>query len=78
MPDGKTMKNIQQGGCNYPESLETYGVNLEEMKGKIRKNLSEKPEIYLINSRAVPIARYEAGSISWTKMELKELDWKTR
>ena len=34
MPDGKTMKNIQEGGCNYPESLETYGVNLEEMKAQ--------------------------------------------
>ena len=42
MPDGKTMKNIYEGGCNYPESLETYGVNLEEMKGKIRKHFIRK------------------------------------
>ena len=32
----------------------------------------------IINSRAVSIVRYGAGIISWTKMELEELDQKTR
>ena len=31
-----------------------------------------------INSRAVSIVRYGAGIISWTKMELEELDRRTR
>ena len=30
------------------------------------------------NSRAVSIVRYGAEIISWTKMKLEELDWKTR
>ena len=34
--------------------------------------------ISAINSRAVSIVRYGAGIISWTKMELEELDRRTR
>ena len=34
--------------------------------------------ILAINSRAVSIARYEAGILSWTKTELEQLDRRTR
>ena len=37
MPDGKMMKNIEEGGYKYLGILEADGVKNEEMKGQIRK-----------------------------------------
>ena len=88
MPDGKMMKNIEEGGYKYFGILEADGVNYEEMKDKIKKEyigrvrnilkskLNGGNIILAINSRAVSIVRYGAGIISWTKMKLEELDWK--
>ena len=43
MPDGKMMKNIEEGGYKYLGILEADGVKHEEMK---EKNTSEEWEIY--------------------------------
>ena len=70
--------------------LKADGVKHEDMKDQIKKEntrrvrnilnskLNEGNIISSISSRAVSIAKYGAGIISWTKMELEELDRKTR
>ena len=90
MPDGKMMKNIEEDGYKYLGILETDGVKHEEMKDQIKKEYIRKVRNILksklnggnivsnINSKAVSIVRYGAGVISWTKMELEELDRRTR
>ena len=89
MPDGK-MKNIEEGGYKYLGILEADGVKHEEMKDQIKKEYIRRVRnilksklnggniILAFNSRAVSIIRYGAGIISWTKMELEELDRRTR
>ena len=70
--------------------METGGVKHEELKGQIKKEyirgvrnklkskLNGGNIISAIISRAVSIVRFGAKIISWTKMELEELDRKTR
>ena len=90
MSDGKMMKNIEEGGYKYLGILEADGVKHEEMKDQIKKEymrrvrnilkskLNGRNIILAIKSRAVSIVRYEVGIISLTKMELEELDRRTR
>ena len=90
MPDGKVMKNIEEGGYRYLRILEADGVNHQEMKDQIKRQYIRRVRnilksklnggniIFAINSRAVFIVRYGAGIISWTKMDLEELDRRTR
>ena len=90
MPDGKMMRNIEEGGYKYLEILEADGVKHEEMKDQIKKEYIRRVRnilksklnggniILAINSRAVSIVRHGAGIISWTKMKLEELDRRTR
>ena len=84
------MENIEEGGYNYIGIYEADGVKSEEMKGQIKKEYIRRVRnilkskliggniISAINLRAVSIVRYGAGIISWTKIELEELDRKTR
>ena len=70
--------------------MEANGVKHEEMKDQIKKEYIRRVRnilksklnggniILAFNSRAVSIIRYGAGIISWTKMELEELDRRTR
>ena len=37
MPNGKIIKNIEEGGCKYLGILEAVGVRHEEMKDQIKK-----------------------------------------
>ena len=90
MPNGKMLKNIEEGGYKYLGILEADGVKHEEMKDQIKKEYIRRVRnilksklnggniILAFNSRAVSIIRYGAGIISWTKMELEELDRRTR
>ena len=48
------------------------------VRNKLKSKLNGGNIISPINSRAVSIVRYGAGIISLTKMELEELDWKTK
>ena len=84
------MKNIEKGGYKSLGILEVDGVKHKEMKGQIKKeyirrirnilklNLNRGNIISAINSRAFSIIRSVSGIISCTKMELEELDQKTR
>ena len=70
--------------------MEADGVKHEKMKGQIKKEYIRRVRniiksklnggniISVINSIAVFIVRYGLRIISYTKMELEELDWKTR
>ena len=90
IPNGKMMKNIEEGGYKYLGILEADGVKHEEMKGQIKKEYIRRVRnilksklnggniIWAINSRAVSIVRYGEGMISWKKMEFEEPDRKTR
>ena len=90
MPNGKMMKNIEEGGYKYLGILEADGVKNEEMKDQIKKEYIRRVRnilksklnggniILAISSRAVSIVRYGVGIISSTKMKLEELDWRTR
>ena len=90
MPDRNMMKNIEESGCKYLGIMKVNGVKHEETKCQIKKEyirrvrnvlkskLNRENIILAINARAVSIVRYGAGIISWTRMELKELDRKTR
>ena len=81
---------IEEGGYKYLGILEANDQKHEEMKDqrnkecirRVRNILKSKSNggniILAINSRAVSIVRYGAGIISWTKMELEELDRRTR
>ena len=37
MPDLRTMKNIEEGGCKCLESLDADGAKYEKMKGQIKQ-----------------------------------------
>ena len=90
MHDGKMVKNIEESGCKYLETLDAYGIKHEEMKGQMKKEYIRRVRIILksklnveciisaINSSAVSIVRHGAEIISCTEMEIKGLDWKTR
>ena len=90
MPDGKMIRNIEEDGYKYLGILKADGVKHEQIKGQIKKQFIRRVRnilksklnggnmISTINSRAVYIVRYGAGIINWTKVELEELDRKTR
>ena len=73
MPDGKMMKNIEEGGYKYLGILEVDGVKHAEIKDQKKKEylrrvrnilkskLNEGNIILAINLRAVSIVRYGAG-----------------
>ena len=70
--------------------MEADGVKHEEMKDQIKKEYISRVRnilksklnggniISAIGSRAVSIVRYGVTIISWTKMELEELDWRAK
>ena len=70
--------------------MEADGVKHEEMKDQIKKEYLSRVRnilksklnggniISAIGSRAVSIVRYGVRIISWTKMELEELDWRAK
>ena len=90
MLDGKMTKNIEECADKYLGILDAGAVKHEEMKSQIKKKyirgatnilkskLNRGNIILAINSRAGSIASNGAGIKCWSKMELEELDWKTR
>ena len=93
MKGGKVAKSegiSMLDGYKYLGILEADGVKHEEMKDQIKEEYIRRVRnilksklnggniILAINSRAVSIVRYGAGIISWTKIELEEIDWRTR
>ena len=91
MPNGDVMDAIEEGACyKYLGILEADGIKNHEMKSQISKTYFRRVRNILksklnggniissINSRAVSVIRYGAGVIKWTKLELQDLDRKTR
>ena len=80
MPDGMMMKSIEQGGQRYLGILEVDDVKHEKVKGQIKKYYLRRVRdiLKLKLDGGNIISAINSGSESWTKMELEELDQKTR
>ena len=91
MPDDTVIKSLKEGeGYKYLGVLQADEVQAKEMKGKVsneykrrvRKILETKLNggniIKGINTWAIPVLRYSAAFLHWTKAELQEMDRRTR
>ena len=91
MPDDKVIKSLKEGeGYKYLGVLQADEVQEKEMKEKVgseykrrvRKILETKLNggnvIKGINTWAIPVLRYSAAFLNWTKAELQEMDRRTR
>ena len=90
MPDGNSIREVEESGYKYLGVLEADDLKHAAMKEvickeyfrRIRKILKSKLNggnvVNAMNSRAVSIIRYSAGIVEWTKDELRKLDRKTR
>ena len=56
----------------------TSRTYLQRVKKVLKSQLDGKSTFQAINTWAVPVIRYSAGILDWTRNELQELDWKTR
>ena len=64
-----------ENDCSSNSSLKEYFRRIR-MISKSRLNAGNT--IQAINSKAVSLIRYGAGILEWTKLELQEMDRKTR
>ena len=90
LPNGETMKEVEQEGYTYLGIVELDKIKENEMKEKtikeykrrlrliLKSKLNGKNKITAINTWAVAIFRYGAGIIDWKESELKSIDGKTR
>ena len=90
LPNGETMKEVEQKGYTYLGIIELDKIKESEMKEKtikeykrrlrliLKSKLNGKNKITAINTWAVAIFRYGAGVIDWKESELKSVDRKTR
>ena len=90
MPDGNSIREVEESGYKYLGVLEADDLKHAAMKEVIckeyfrwiRKILKSKLTggnvVNAMNSRAVSIIRYSAEIFEWTRDELRKLDRKTR
>ena len=90
LPDKRGFKDLDDEGYKYLGILEGDEIMSEEMKEKIMKEyewrvrkilrtaLDGRRCMQAINTWAIPVIRYGAGIIKWTKQELKGVDRRTR
>ena len=91
LPSGGVIRDIGSGGAyKYLGIEENSVVEHSRMKEKttkeyirrtrklLRSKLSGTNKIRAINTYAVPVLRYSAGIVDWTKQDLQDLDRKTR
>ena len=90
LPNGETMKEVEQEGYTYLGIVELDKIKESEMKKKtikeykrrlrliLKSKLNGKNKITAINTWTVAIFRYGAGMIDWKESELKSVDRKTR
>ncbi|XP_068234383.1 uncharacterized protein [Palaemon carinicauda] len=90
LPDGSNIKHIDEKGYKYLGIMERGNIKLQEMKVTIRKEymqrfktllkskLNARNFIKAITTLAVPVIRYSAGIVEWTKAELRSINLKTR
>ena len=90
LPYGNNIKNIEETGYKYLGIIEGEEIKHHEMREKINKEYIKRLKAILksklnsgntvkaINSWAVPVIRYSAGTVDWKNSELRNMDKKTR
>ena len=90
LPSGEVLKDLEEDGYRYLGILEADTILNSRMKTEVtveylrrlkkilKSGLQGKNCFQAINTWAVPVTRYGAGIITWTKKELTEIDRKTR
>ena len=91
LPDNRKMRSLNENeGYKYLGILQADQIKQKKMKEKVgneykrrvRKLLETKLNgqniINAINTRAIPLLRYSAAFLGWTKEEIQQLDRKTR
>ena len=90
LPDGQTIKVVDDGGYKYLGVLEGAGIKTREMKEMVRKEYLRRVKLVAgsklyagnlvsaVNVWAVSVVRYTAGILEWNDGELKAMDVKTR
>ena len=88
--DGERIKEVEKNGYRYLGILEYNKIKESTMKENFRREylrrtklimkcrLNGRNKIVAINTWAVSLMRYGAGTVKWTKNELDEIDRKTR
>ena len=90
LPNGETMKEVEQEGYKYLGIVELDKMKENGMKEKtikeykrrlrliLKSKLNGKNKITAVNTWAVATFRYGAGIIDWKESELNSIDRKTR
>ena len=90
LPNGETIKEVEKDGYRYLGILELDKLKEKEMKDKLKREYLRRTRLILksklngrniiraINTWAIPVLRYGAGLLKWTKEELECLDRRTR
>ncbi|XP_066950703.1 uncharacterized protein [Macrobrachium rosenbergii] len=90
LPDGNIIKHIDETGYKYLGIIEGADIKHQETKDTVRKEYMKRLMAVLkskliagnmtkaTNTWAVPVIRYSAGVVEWTKAELCSIDQKTR
>ena len=90
LPTGEVLKDLEEDGYRYLGILEADTIlhtkmktivtaeYLRRLKKILKSGLQGKNCFQAINTWAVPVTRYGAGIITWTKTELTTIDKKTR
>ena len=90
LPDGKRMREVDLDGCKCLGVFQLDSIMIREIKEKVKSEYIRRVKKLLrselnvgnvitgMNAWAVDIIRYGAGTLDWTKEELKSIDIKTR
>ena len=90
LPNGQTMKEIDESGYKYLGIVEMDKIKETDMKDKfaseykrrlklvLKSKVNGRNKILAINTWAVSVLRYGEGILKWTVDELKNVDRKSR
>ena len=91
LPNDKVIKSLEEGhSYKYLDVLEVDEVMANEMKDKVKKEYYRRVRKVLetklnsgnvfkaINAWAVSVVRYSAAFLGWSKLQLEEIDRRTR
>ena len=90
LPNGMTMKEVESEGYRYLGIFGLDKIKDKEMKEQFQKEytrrlkavlkskLNGRNKILAVNTWAVSVLRYGAGTLKWNKDEIAKLDRRTR
>ena len=90
LPNGETMREVDEEGYKYLGVLEGERIKGKKMKERIRDEYLRRVRLLCksklraanvisgINAWGIGVIRYTAGVLDWTAAELREMDIKTR